>query len=50
MPRDHHFIGSDAVQQGARHGLNSNISVTHPPSTKVGVEMSDNLTYNVNMV
>ena len=25
MPRDHHFIGSDAVQRGgARHGLNSN--------------------------
>ena len=34
MPRDHHFIGSDAVQQGARHGLNSNISVTHPPLYK----------------
>ena len=25
MPRDHHFIGSDAVQRGARHGLNSNL-------------------------
>ena len=24
MPRDHHFIGSDAVHRGARHGLNSN--------------------------
>ena len=24
MPRDHHFIGSDAVQRSARHGLNSN--------------------------
>lgn len=23
MPRPHHFIGSDAVQQGARHGLNT---------------------------
>ena len=25
MPRDHHFISSDAVQRGARHGLNSNL-------------------------
>ena len=24
MPRGHHFIGSDAVQRSARHGLNSN--------------------------
>ena len=28
MPRDHHFSGSDAVQRGARHGLNSNRKMT----------------------
>ena len=24
IPRNHHFIGPDAVQLGARHGVNSN--------------------------
>ena len=34
MPRGHHLIGSDAVQRGARHGLNSNSKGSDPSAKR----------------